>query len=117
MKKKSIWYGYLDAGKQSSAVLRDDSLDTANPQSIYLFNLARNAVLEYKREIVEPKLRELKASEKNLAKKLLEAYEQASAEFQPRGGKAVTRYRERPASNDEMMDIDLIDDMDAAEIA
>ena len=56
-RKKNLWYGYLEAGANSSPVIRDDGLNTGNPKTVYLFNLARGCILEYSREIVEPKLR------------------------------------------------------------
>ena len=38
-------------------------MDTGNPKTLYLFNLIRGEILEYAREIVEDKLRELKPAE------------------------------------------------------
>ena len=61
--KAYLWYGYLNAGERSSPVLRDDRLDTGNPKTLYLYNLARGQILEYSREIVEKKLREFKPDE------------------------------------------------------
>src|SRR3569623_949320 len=52
-------YGYLEAGNKSTAVVLDRTLNTGNPETLYLFNLARGEILEYSRKIVEPKLREL----------------------------------------------------------
>lgn len=61
--KGPLWYGYLEAGDKSTPVIRDERLDTGNSKTLFLFNLARGQILEYTREIVEPKLRELKPSE------------------------------------------------------
>ena len=61
--KGPLWYGYLEAGDKSTPVIRDERLDTGNGKTMFLFNLARGQILEYNREIVEPKLRELKPSE------------------------------------------------------
>jgi hypothetical protein len=63
MSNDTIWYGFLEAGGKSSPVVRDLSLETANPKTVYLYNLARGIFLEYAREIVEPKLRELKSDD------------------------------------------------------
>jgi hypothetical protein len=59
MSKNDTWYGFLQAGDQSSPVVRDAKLVTKNPKTIYLFNHVRGKLLEYSREIVEPKLRDL----------------------------------------------------------
>ena len=81
MSKSSFWYGYLDAGDKSSAVLRDPKLDTGNKRTVFLFNLARNRILEYNREIVEPKLRQLDGGEKELVAALDGAYPAALRDF------------------------------------
>ena len=64
--KNGFWYGYLEAGDKSTAVLRDPELDTGNKKTVFLFNLARKQILEYTLAIVEPKLRGLKTSEQAL---------------------------------------------------
>ncbi len=61
--KGPLWYGYLEAGAKSTPVVRDERLDTGNANTVFLFNLARQQILEYTREIVESKLRDLKAGE------------------------------------------------------
>ncbi|MFN2309603.1 MAG: hypothetical protein ABR553_07690 [Gammaproteobacteria bacterium] len=61
--KGALWYGYLEAGDKSTPVIRDENLDTGNSKTLFLFNLARGQILEYAREVVEPKLRELKPGE------------------------------------------------------
>lgn len=62
MNAKDIWYGVLEAGEKSSPVVRDASLETSQ-NKIYLYNYARNSFIEYSQAIVEPKLRELAASD------------------------------------------------------
>jgi hypothetical protein len=64
--KGPLWYGYLEAGDKSTPVVRDERLDTGNAKTLFLFNLARQQILEYTREIVEPKLRELKSGEASI---------------------------------------------------
>ncbi|MBK8162530.1 MAG: hypothetical protein IPK65_05100 [Gammaproteobacteria bacterium] len=81
MAKTPLWCGYLEAGDRSSAVLRDDRLETGNPKTIYLYNLARDEILQYSRELVEPKLRELRANESGLAEELKNAYAKARRIF------------------------------------
>jgi hypothetical protein len=81
MAKTPIWCGHLEAGDRSSAVLRDERLETGNPKTIYLYNLARDEILQYSRELVEPKLRELRANETALAEELKEAYTKARRTF------------------------------------
>jgi len=57
--KRGLWFGCLEAGNSSSPVIRDQHLETGNVKTLYIFNLARGRILEYQREIVEPKLRDL----------------------------------------------------------
>jgi hypothetical protein len=83
-KKSKIWYGYLEAGTKSSPVLMDPKLDTANPNTLYLYNLKRDKILEYQRAIIEPKLRELNGKENDLAEELKKAFNKARKEFTPR---------------------------------
>ena len=59
MSKADIWYGFLQAGEQSSPVVRDTTLETKNPKTVFLYNHVRGKFLEYSREIVDAKLREL----------------------------------------------------------
>ena len=80
-RKTSHWYGYLNAGKRSSPVLRDERLDTGNPKTLYLYNLARGQILEYAREIVDNKLRELKAAESGYIAELDAGYKKARRSF------------------------------------
>ena len=79
--KASLWYGYLNAGARSSPVLRDARLDTGNPKTLYLFNLVRGEILEYAREIVEQKLRELKPAESGFVADLDAGYKKARRNF------------------------------------
>jgi hypothetical protein len=77
--------GFLEAGKSSSPVVRDASLDTGNPRTIYLFNLSRGRILEYRKDIVEQKLRELSDNESSMVQNMESAFHQARAGFTPRG--------------------------------
>ncbi|HEY9198493.1 MAG TPA: hypothetical protein VIR60_03935 [Gammaproteobacteria bacterium] len=79
--KGPLWYGYLEAGNKSSAVIRDDRLDTGSRKTVFLFNLERKQIIEYTREIVDPKLRELKSSEAKLIDELNAAYTEARRAF------------------------------------
>jgi hypothetical protein len=79
--KNFLWYGYLEAGNRSSPVIRDERLDTGSKKTVFLFNLARGEILEYSRDVVEPKLRELKSSEAKSLKKLDAAYAEARRNF------------------------------------
>jgi len=78
--KGPLWYGYLEAGAKSTPVVRDERLDTGNAKTLFLFNLARQQILEYTREIVESKLRDLKPSEANIDE-LNVAYGEARRSF------------------------------------
>ena len=80
MSKNDTWYGFLDAGKKSSPVVRDSRLETSSPKTIYLFNYAQGKFLEYSREVVEPKLRDLPADD-DLLEELRSAYKAARKVF------------------------------------
>lgn len=85
MSKSSLWFGFLDAGSKSSPVVLDARLDTGDPQTLYLFNQHRSTILEYRREIVEAKLRELADGEGDI-KSLRSQFQSARRSFTPRGG-------------------------------
>ncbi len=88
MSENNFWYGYLDAGEKSSPVLMDQRLSTANPSTVYVFNLKRSEIIEYRRDIVESKLRDLGEQESAFIKELKSAYNKARSGFVPRGAKA-----------------------------
>lgn len=77
MRANALWYGFLDAGEKSSPVVFDPRLDTGNPQTIYLFNLQRDMIVPYKREVVDAKLRELGTDEAALIARLKSSYTKA----------------------------------------
>ena len=87
--KKNLWYGYLEAGANSTPVMRDDALDTGNPKTVFLFNLARGRILEYSREIVEPKLRELNGKESKAVAELDAGYKEARRNFKDRSARIL----------------------------
>jgi len=90
MSNNTLWCGYLEAGERSSAVLMDDKLSTGDAATVYVFNLKRGEILEYKRAIVEPKLRELNEDENELANELKNAYRKVRNGFIPRGTKTAS---------------------------
>ena len=71
-KQSSLWFGFLEAGTKGSLVVRDHSIDTGSPTTIYLFNFEKGRILEYRRDIAEPKLRELTDDEHERLKELRE---------------------------------------------
>lgn len=89
MSENPIWFGYLEAGAKSTPVVLDQRLNTGKPDTVYLFNLARSTFLEYKREIVDAKLRELQDGETDLGA-LKSAFNDARKEFRPRVSRAQT---------------------------
>jgi hypothetical protein len=117
-KSSPVWYGFLQAGDRSSPVMRDERLDTGNHKTMYLFNLARNAILEYSREVVEPKLRELKPDESATISELDSAYKKIRRGFKDRGAgvrSILNRSSSTPASNEAVYrDIPADDDSDDA---
>jgi hypothetical protein len=97
MSKSDIWYGFLEAGAHSSPVVRDTTLETNNRNTIYLYNHARARFLEYSREIVEAKLRELKPGDVSL-KELNKAFNAARKSFGP--GRTAKKWRDAtPVAN------------------
>lgn len=110
-RRSTLWCGYLEAGEKGSPVVRDRSLDTGNPATLYLFNFIKGRILEYRRDIVEPKLRELKAEEIGMVDSMRKAFEAARTGFQPRGGMrmaVVPRKRKRAIAVDvDTADFDL----------
>lgn len=90
-KRSSFWFGYLEAGEKGSPVVRDDSMDMGTPSTVYLFNRKKGRILEYRRAICEPKLRELRDDEIEMVASIQKAFEKARDGFTPR----ATR---RPAS-------------------
>ncbi len=84
VKQETLWFGYLEAGEKGSPVVRDVTLGTGTPATFYLFNLNRGAILEYRRDIAEPKLRELTEEEMESIEELRQAFEHARKGFTPR---------------------------------
>jgi hypothetical protein len=117
-KNSPVWYGFLQAGDRSSPVIRDDRLDTGNRKTMYLFNLNRNLILEYSREVVEPKLRDLKPDESVTVSELDAAYKKARRNFKDRGAgirNILNRSSSTPASNEAVYnDIPVEDDSNDA---
>jgi hypothetical protein len=111
-KKSTAWFGFLDAGEKSSAVALDPGLDTGNASTMYLFNLRRNSFLEYRRDLVEPKLRALDGEDEQILNELQAAYMSARAGFAPRGGRsaiAVERPRTRKTTSQSPPEDDGVD--------
>lgn len=111
MSKPNMWCGYLEAGGKSTPVLRDNSLETGNPKTIYLFNLHKGQILEYDATIVEPKLRELNGGESKIASSLKTTYKKVRADFKPRGAKLTVTARTKSTANisDKLAEEDVID--------
>lgn len=87
MSENPVWCGYLEAGNKSTPVVLDRRLNTGKPDTVYLFNMARNGFLEYQRNIVDPKLRELQDGEADVAS-LKSLFNEARKEFRPRLSRA-----------------------------
>jgi len=105
--KKGFWYGYLEAGDSSSPVIRDRQLETGKAETLYLFNLARGKILEYRREIVESKLRDLTPTEAAVVADLNAAYPEARRKFNGRLNRTLDiPERAAPAAKAETPDND-----------
>jgi DNA replication initiation complex subunit (GINS family) len=112
--KSFCWYGYLMAGSRSSPVLQDRRLETGNPKTIYMFNLKRGEIIQYAREIVEQKLRDLKPDETAFIEDLDAGYKKARRSFKGHktGKRSVTDAVIVPLREDADFgdDDDIIDD-------
>ena len=121
-KQETLWFGYLEAGEKGGLVVRDVTLGTGTPATFYLYNLNRGAILEYRRDIAEPKLRELTEEEMESIEDLRQAFEQARKKFTPREARKPkplppTRKKARVEEDDEVdvEDDDKPDDNDDSE--
>lgn len=119
MSNRKLSCMYLEAGAKSSPVIIDPTLHTGNEQTLYLFHQMRNQIIEYRRDIVEAKLRELNPDEQRDSDGLQKAYEAVRTEFTPRGGDGIAIPEKAPPpkvkaspppSEEEEEEIDLIDD-------
>jgi len=111
-KRNSLWFGYLEAKEKGSPVVRDTSMGTGNPTTIYLFNLKKGQILEYRRDIVESKLRELTDEETETVTELRKAFQKARNGFTPR---ALLRppappQRPKPEPEPELPEVDFESD-------
>lgn len=97
MADNPVIYAYLEAGAKSSPVALDPGLDTGKPETVWLFNLVRDEFVEYRRDIVEAKLRDLTAGEQQLCKKLKAAFAKARDTFQPGPPSPLTIPERAPA--------------------
>ncbi len=84
-RRSSLWFGYLEAGEKTTPVVRDASLSTGNRATVYLFNFNKGRILEYRQDIVEPKLRELREEETAMVAPLRKAYKEVREGFEPKG--------------------------------
>ena len=124
-KRNTLWFGYLEAGEKGTPVVRDTSMDTGSSATIYLFNQKKGRILEYRRDIVEPKLRELTEDETELVGELKKDFEKARAGFTPRAmlrpAPPPRKPRPEPEPEPELPDFDdddlpLTDDDDQEEL-
>ncbi len=111
-KRKKVWFGYLEAGGKASPVVRDAELLTGDPKTLYLFNFMKGKILEYRRDIVEVKLRELAAEELAMIPEIRKAYKIVRESFSPRQTRSHRPvFRAKPAPiDDEIPDFDDVDD-------
>lgn len=117
MKNQELWYGFLEAGTKSSPILISSILDTNSEKTVYIYNLNRDSIIEYQRQIVEPKIRELNADESNLIEDLVSGYKAARKNFVAKNKKPLfdsrTPKRQKPIQSEVMeyaLDSDDVDD-------
>jgi len=96
-KQKKLWFGFLEAATKGSPVVRDATLETGDPKTLYLFNYMKGKILEYRRDIVSNKLREFAAEELAMVPQLRKAYKEVREHFEPRPAKPkLVTYRAKP---------------------
>lgn len=108
-KRTRLWFGFLEAGEKGSPVIRDRSLNTGQSSTIYLFNLRKGRIIEYKRDIVESKLRKLTRDELDVVAEMESAYESVRPGFTPRAElwSAPRPRRQRREPEVDLPDVDL----------
>ncbi len=113
-KQKKLWFGFLEAGTKGSPVVRDATLETGDPKTLYLFNYTKGKILEYRREIVELKLREFDTEELAVVPLLRKTFKEIREHFEPRPEKPkLVTYRAKPApADDDFPEFDAADDAD-----
>lgn len=111
-KQKKLWFGFLEASTKGSPVVRDATLETGDPKTLYLFNYTKGKILEYRRDIVELKLREFDSEELAVVPLLRKAFKEVREHFEPRPVKPkVVAYRAKPApADDDFPEFDAADD-------
>jgi hypothetical protein len=112
-KKAKLWFGFLDAGSKGSPVVREIGMETGSRDTIYLFNMLKGKILEYRRDIVEPKLRELTVDEQPMVTELRKAFNAVREGFEPR----TARLRlPAPKAAPKRQDVELSDFSDDVEL-
>jgi len=83
MKANNVfWFGYLETANGKTLVVRNVLVDAEDKKSLFLYNAQRDALVEYKREIIEPKL--VTANEGEIdADELEKAYKRALRKKRP----------------------------------
>lgn len=120
MSKTNYWHGYLEAGKKSTPVLRDPGMETGNGNTVYLYSLNRDKIIEFQAGIVEKKLRDLSKEEADLISSLNAGYKKAKKDFTPRASMRLKQVELTPQAAtetpkpelDEIDDTELDDDLD-----
>ena len=81
MSKHKLWFGILEAGSKSSPVAIDRNMESNEKNSIFIYNHNRKEILKYSRDVVESKLRELNAKEKELETELKKGFSDSLKTF------------------------------------
>jgi hypothetical protein len=110
---KKVWFGFLEAGERSSPVVRDPSLETGRTTTLYLFNLMKNRIIEYQRDIVEAKLRDLTVEEGSLLAELERQFSVAKESFTPRSQGRPTALKPARPRKKRVVDYEIPDFDDA----
>ena len=103
----------LRTQRGNTIVVKDDELPEATKGRIYLFNTAREAMVEYDADIVTPKLFELDASQQTDAESQFgKSWLEARKQVMKKHGKHVTSDDEAPESESKESTEGLTGDID-----
>lgn len=77
MKNKHLWVGYLTMPNNGKTLVASDArVETGKSKTVFLYNQERDKIVEYSRDIIEPKLQNAPAAEYD-SKKIAAAYKKA----------------------------------------
>ena len=96
--KEPVWFGELRTARGNTILIHDKDFPEASAGRVYLYNTARDAVIEYAEDIVMVNLHDLTDEELKAAKAEYDAsWQLARAEFMQRHSGWVEAIHAKPA--------------------